>query len=143
MNMFKPTKATDIKSYVDAIDEPRKNEIIKLDKFIKKTVPTLKPWFAYNMLGYGTFHYKTKSGSEGDWPIIALASQKNYISVYVCGTDGKQYTAEKYAKDLKGASVGKSCIRYKKFEDIDLKMLAKVIKEGKTANQNGMAFAEK
>lgn len=141
--MFKPVKATDIKSYIDSIDEPRKSEIVKLDKFIKNTVPTLTPWFAYNMLGYGVFHYKSKSGSEDDWPIIALASQKNYISVYVCGADGKEYTAEKYAKKLLGASVGKSCIRYKKIEDIDLKMLAKVINEGKDATENGTAFAEK
>lgn len=136
MNMFKPTKATTVKEYIDAIEEPRKSEIKKLDEFIKKAVPDLKPYFATNMLGYGEFHYKSKSGREGDWPVIALASQKNYISVYVCGADGKQYTAEKYAKDLTGASVGKSCIRYKKFEDINLKTLAKVIKEGKDQTLN-------
>lgn len=136
MNMFKPTKATSVKEYIDNIEEPRKSEIIKLDDFIKKTVPDLKPHFASNMLGYGEFHYKSKSGREGDWPVIALASQKNYISIYVCGADSKQYTAEKYAKELTGASVGKSCIRYKKLKDIDLKILAKVIKEGKEQTLN-------
>lgn len=131
MNMFKPVKATTVKDYINAIDEPRKTEIKKIDKFIKKITPDLKPWFAFNMLGYGKFHYKTKSGREGEWPVIALASQKNYISVYICGADGKQYVAEKYATRLKPASVGKSCVRYKKFEDIDFKTLEKVIKEGK------------
>lgn len=130
MNMFKPTKAFTIKGYIDSIEEPRKSEILELDKFIKATVLDLKPYFANNMLGYGQFHYKSKSGREGDWPVIALASQKNYISVYVMGADGKQYVAEKYAKDFPKASIGKSCIRFKKIEDIDLKKLSKVIKEG-------------
>lgn len=144
MNMFKPTKAKDVKSYIEAIDEPRKSEVKKVDKFIRKCVPDLKSWFAYNMIGYGTFHYKTKSGREGDWPVIALASQKNYISVYVCGADGQQYTAEKYADKLKPASVGKSCIRYKKVEDIDFKLLEKVIREGKKQTlDNDSAFATK
>jgi len=131
--MFKPVKAKSAKEYIDEIVEPRKSEIIKLDNFIKNTVPDLKPHFATNMLGYGKFHYKTKSGREGDWPVIALASQKNYISVYVMGVDGKQYVAEKHAKDFPKASIGKSCIRFKKVEDVDLKKLANVIKEG--ANQ--------
>jgi hypothetical protein len=79
MNMFKPVKAKTIDEYIDSIEEPRKSEILKLDKFIKEAAPGLKPHFAYNMLGYGSFHYKSKSGREGDWPVISLASQKNYI----------------------------------------------------------------
>jgi len=141
--MFKAVKAEDIKSYIESINEPRRSEIIKLDELIKKTVPTLKPWFASNMLGYGKFHYKTKSGREGDWPVIALASQKNYISIYICGADGNEYVAEKHAKDFPEANIGKSCIRFKKVKDIDLKTLAKIIKEGKKATDSGMAFAEK
>ena len=141
--MFKPSKAKTIDEYIASIEEPRKSEIKKLDSFIRKTVPGLKPYFAFNMLGYGPFHYKYASGQEGDWPIISLASQKNYISVYVCGADGKQYIAEKHKKDFPKASIGKSCIRFKKIEDIDLDTLAKVIKEGKKATEKGMAFAQK
>ena len=73
MNMFKPTGAKTIKEYIDSIDEPRKSEIITLDKFIRGIAPDLEPHFAYNMPGYGSFHYKTKSGREGDWPVIAMA----------------------------------------------------------------------
>lgn len=129
MNMFKPVKATSIKEYIDSIDEPRKNQIIELDKFIKKTIPTLKPHFAYNMLGYGSFHYKNKSGGEGDWPVVALASQKNYISVYVCAVENKRYIAETYKEKLPKTSIGKSCIRFKKLEDLDLNVLGEILKK--------------
>ena len=105
MNMFKPVKAKSVEEYIDEISEPRKAEIIKLHKFIQESVPSLKPYFAYNMIGYGEFHYKSKSGREGDWPIISLASQKNYISVYVCSVKDGKYLAEYYVKDLPKASL--------------------------------------
>lgn len=127
--MFKPTAARSVEEYLSLIEEPRKSEIVKLHEFIKKTIPSLKSHFASNMLGYGTFHYKGKSGREGDWPIIALASQKNYISLYVCSVKNGMYIAEYYKKDLPKANIGKSCIRFKKVADVDLKVIEKILKE--------------
>ena len=74
--MFKPTAAKSVAEYLSLINELRKSEILNLHKFIQKIVPKLKSYFASNMIGYGEFHYKSKSGREGDWPVIALASQK-------------------------------------------------------------------
>lgn len=127
--MFKPVKTKNEKEYIDSIDEPRKSEIVELDKFIKKAVPSLKPQFAFNMLGYGMFHYKNKSGSEGDWSVVSLASQKNYISVYVCAVKDGKYVAETNKEKLGKVSVGKSCIRFKKLEDVNLDTLSKILKE--------------
>ena len=64
-----------------------------------------------------------------DWPTIALANQKNYLSLDVCAIDHKHYLAEKYEKELGKVSVGKSCIRFKKLGDLNLPVLKKVIKE--------------
>ncbi len=129
--MFKPVEATTIKEYIDSIEEPRKSEIIELDKFIQNVVPDLKPHFAINMIGYGSFHYKSKSGREGDWPVISLASQKNYISVYLCSVIDGKYVAETYSKNFgPKVSTGKSCIRFKKLEDIDLNVLKEAIEKG-------------
>lgn len=127
--MFKPVKAKNIKEYLAEIPKERKEIILFIHNFIKKSAPKLKPHLAYNMLGYGSFPYKNYKKKMIDWPIVALANQKNYVSVYVCAiTDGK-YIAEKYKKDLGKVSVGKSCIKFKKLEDIHLPTLKKVIKE--------------
>lgn len=130
MNMFKPTAAKTPAEYISLIDEPRRSEVQKIHEFIQKAVPSLKPYIQTGMIGYGTYHYKYKSGKEGDWCIIALASQKNYISVYVCAIDGDQYLAEKNKDTLGKVSVGKSCIRFKKLEDVNLKELERIIKKG-------------
>ncbi len=110
------------------LSKERRESVEFLHRFIQKISPTLKPHFAYNMLGYGSFKYKNYKKEELDWPIIALASQKNYISVYVCAVENGEYLAEKYKKELGKVSVGKSCIRFKKLEDLNLKTLEKVLK---------------
>lgn len=98
--MFKPTKATSVKEYLDALDPGRKEIILALDELIRKTTPKLKRHFASNMVGYGSFKYKNYKKEIIDWPTIALASQQNYISLYICAVENGEYIAEKYKNDL-------------------------------------------
>lgn len=123
------SKASTPTEYINELKGERKAFIKKMHAFIRKTVPSLKPHMNYGMIGYGAFHYTYASGREGDWMVIALASQKNYVSVYVCLCDGSGYIPEKYKKKLGKVSVGKSCIRIKKPEDIDMNVLKIVLME--------------
>lgn len=127
MNMFKPTKAKSIKEYFDLLPEERREPMEFLHKFIQKAAPSLKPVFVSNMPGYGSFKYKNYKKEIIEWPVVALANQKNYISLYVCAIDNGEYIAEKHKSALGNVSVGKSCIRFKKLEDVNLKTLKKVI----------------
>jgi hypothetical protein len=126
--MFKPTKAQTVEEYFELLVPERREAIEFLDKFIKKVAPSLKQHFAYNMLGYGSFQYKNYKKEIVNWPTVSLASQKNYISLYVCAVQNGEYVAEKHKDELGKVSVGKSCIRFKKIEDLNLKELEKVIK---------------
>ena len=128
MNMFKPVKAKTIKKYIDSVPDDRKEDIKFLHKFIQDSAPSLKPYMAYNMLGYGSFKYKNYKGEIIDWPVVALANQKNYISVYVCAVENGEYIAEKFKNELGKVNVGKSCIRFNKLEKVNLPVLKKVIK---------------
>ena len=129
MNMFKPTKAKDVKGYLAAVPKERKDIMLFLHDFIQKAVPKLKPYFAYNMLGYGSFPYRNYKKEMIRWPIIALANQKQYVSVYVCALENGKYIAERHKKELGKVSVGKSCIRLRKLEDVNLPVLKKVIQK--------------
>lgn len=128
MNMFKPVKAKTVKDYFSQLPLERREPLLFLHKFIQKAAPTLKSTFAYNMPGYGSFKYKNYKKEIIDWPVVAIASQKNYISVYVCAVDKGAYLAEKYKNDLGKVSVGRSCIRFKNLSDVNLKTLEKIIK---------------
>ena len=137
MNMFKLTKAKTVAEYLKAVPAERKELMGFLHAFIQKSAPKLKPHFAYNMLGYGSFPYKSYKKETMEWPVIALANQKNYVSIYVCAIDQGKYLAETYAKELGKVSVGKSCIRLKKREDIHLPTLKKII--GLAAKNPGLS----
>jgi uncharacterized protein YdhG (YjbR/CyaY superfamily) len=126
--MFKPTAAKTVASYLAAVPAERRKAMLALHDLIRKAAPNLKPHFAYNMLGYGSFPYRNYKGEAITWPIVALANQKNYISVYVCAVDKGRYVAEAHKKELGKVSVGKSCIRFRKLEDVDLPALRKVIR---------------
>ncbi len=132
-NMFKSVKANSVSEYIEALPEERKKIILFLHDFIQKCSPSFKSHFAYNMLGYGSFPYKNYKKDVIDRPIIALANQKNYISIYVCAVEKGEYLAEKNKNLLGKVSVGKSCIRFKKLEDLNLDALKKVLK---TASKN-------
>ncbi len=126
--MFKPVGAKTIKEYFDQLPPDRRKAMDFLHNFVQKVAPSLKPNFLYNMPGYGSFKYKSYKGGFLDWPTIGIASQKNYISVYVCAVENGEYIAEKHKAELGKVSVGKSCIRFKKLEDVNLKTLERVIK---------------
>lgn len=129
MNMFKTIKAKSVSEYINAVPEDRKDSILFLHKFIQKASPKFKPYFSYNMIGYGKFKYINYKKDVIDWPIIALASQKNYFSIYVCAVEGGKYIAEANKSKLGKVSVGRSCIRFKKLADLNLPELKKVLQK--------------
>ncbi len=115
--------------YIAALDEPRRADIAQLHRLIRETVPDLEPAVDAGMIGYGRFHYRYASGREGDASLISLASRKRYISLYVLCTVEGGYLAEQYAERLPKASIGKSCVRFKRTDDVDLGVLRELVAE--------------
>jgi uncharacterized protein YdhG (YjbR/CyaY superfamily) len=116
--------------YIEGLAEPRRSEVRAVHELIRRTVPQLEPTMEFGMPGYGRYHYRYASGREGDWMLIGLASNKNYISLYVTAAcpDGT-YLAESYSDRLPRASIGKSCIRFKRLADLDQDTLATLLRE--------------
>ncbi len=114
--------------YLASLPEPRKSQLAELDRFIRQTVPSLQRVWIAGMLGYGPYHYVTRSGCEGDWPVVGLSSRKQYISLYVCACDADgTYLAEQCRPLLPKASIGKSCIRFKRIEDLEMQVVADLL----------------
>jgi hypothetical protein len=87
-------------------------DLERLDRLIRETLPELEA----HGLEYGPFHYRYESGREGDAYRVSVAERKHGISLYVLAlTDDGEYLADRFPK----ASVGKSCIRFKRLDDLD------------------------
>jgi hypothetical protein len=116
-------------AYIAALPEPRRTEITRIDAFIRATVPDLAPCLTAGMLGYGPFHYRYASGREGDTAKIGLSSRAQYIALYACAADARGYVAERYAARLPAADIGKSCVRFKRLDDLDRAALRDLLLE--------------
>lgn len=124
--------APDIKTptaYLASLPPDRKHVLTVLHRAIRKAAPQLKPGICHGMIGYGIGPYRTKSGCEGEWFRVGLASQKNYISLYICACSDDGYLAEQNKDRLGKVSVGKSCIRFKKLEQLNLEVAMELVKQ--------------
>ena len=127
--MTKPArKFATIQAYLDSVEEPRRADISAIHEFITKTVPKLAPYAEGNGIGYGMFHYKYASGREGDCPKIGVVNNKQYISIYICAVNEKGHISEQHKHLLPKANVGKGCIRFKRWSDLDPKVMKKIFK---------------
>jgi hypothetical protein len=121
-----------VDEFIETLEEPRRREIRRLHELITSAAPDLPATFDGTMLGYGPFHYRYATGREGDTFLLSLASRKQHISLYVLCTDEGRYLAEKYVDRLPKASIGKSCVRFKRTDDVDLDVLRELVAEAAT-----------
>ena len=119
--------------YIAQVEEKRRDDIQKLHELVREVAPELEPTMDFKMLGYGKMKYKYASGREGEWMKIGIANNKQYISVYCCAADDEGYVAERYKERLPKASIGKSCVRFKRVSDLDEDALRELIRESADA----------
>lgn len=145
------SKATTVKEYLETLPDERKEAVAELRKVIVKNLPEgFKETMGYGMIGYVVPHSLYKNGyhcnPELPLPFINIASQKNFVAVYHMGLycDKKLldwFTAE-YAKQSKTKlDMGKSCIRFKKPEQIPFKLIGELA--AKMTPQDWIALYEK
>ncbi len=128
--------ATTPKEYVENLPEDRKKAVTELRKVMLKNLPKgFKEVIGYGMLGYVVPHSTYPNGYHCDptvpLPFINIASQKNFIALYHMGLYMnpallKWFTTE-YPKHSKAKlDMGKSCIRFKKPEEIPFKLIGEL-----------------
>lgn len=129
------SKASTVKEYIDSLPEERKLAINSIRKEILKNLPKgFEETMQYGMISYVVPHKLYPSGYHCNpkeaLPFISLASQKNYIALYhmmVYQGGLHDWLVKAWAKATdKKLDMGKSCIRFKKTEDIPLKLIGEL-----------------
>jgi len=141
----------EIYKYIQKLPEERKKAIEKLRTEILQHLPEgFSEIMQYGMISYVVAHDVYPYGYHCDpkqpLPFMSIASQKNYISVYHMGiySDPKlmQWFLDEFAKaSHKKPDMGKSCIRFKKPEDIPYALFGKLAK--KMSATDWVTFYEK
>lgn len=129
-------KATSPEDYIEQIPEERQVVFSKLRQTILEQLPTgFQEGMSYGMIGYVVPHSLYPSGYHCDpklpLPFLSIASQKNFIAFYHMGMYAKKelldWFVEEYPKHCKTKlDMGKSCVRFKKMDDIPFELLAEL-----------------
>jgi hypothetical protein len=145
------SKATTVDEYVAALPEDRQKIINEFRKVVKKNMPKgFQECMNYGMIGWVVPHSKYPAGyhcnPKDPLPFMGLASQKNSVNFYHMGIYGdpkllKWFTDEHAKASPKKLDMGKSCVRYKKLEDIPFKLIGELA--AKTSPDQWIAQYEK
>lgn len=130
------SKAATVEEYIESLPEDRKTAMTTLRKEIKKNLPKgFTETMSYGMIGYVVPHSKYPAGYHCDpklpLPFMNIASQKNFIAVYHMGiySDPKllKWFTDEYTKHSKAKlDMGKSCLRFKKPDQIPFKFIGEL-----------------
>lgn len=116
----------DINKFLLSVDnEQKRNDSFVLLELMKKITKEEPKMWGDSIIGFGNYHYKYESGREGDWFLCGFSPRKQNLSIYLmCNFDGLEDLLTDLGKYKK--SVG--CLYIKKLEDINIKVLEKMIK---------------
>lgn len=113
--------------FIEAVENPRKREDTYklLDIFIETTGFEAKMW-GPSIIGFGSYHYKYKTGHEGDAPLVGFSPRKAKISLYFATGDPDR---EKLLESFGKHTSGKACVYINKVADIDVEVLKELIRQ--------------
>jgi uncharacterized protein YdhG (YjbR/CyaY superfamily) len=125
-----------VNAYLASLPEERRKAIAKVRAAINKGLPQgYKEGMQYGMIGWSVPHSVYPKGYHCDpkqgVPFAGLASQKGYMSLYlmcVYGDDTHRgWFEEEWKKTGKKLDMGKSCIRFRKLDDLPLDLVTEAV----------------
>lgn len=130
------SSAKDPIEYIESLPQERKEVVLKIREAIFQNLPKgFEEVVNYGMLGYVVPHSIYPKGYQCDpklpLPFISLASQKNNISIYHMGIYADKqlldWFVSEYPKHVKSRlDMGKSCIRFKKMNEIPYALIGEL-----------------
>jgi uncharacterized protein YdhG (YjbR/CyaY superfamily) len=125
--------------YISKLPEERRAPMQKLREVILQNIPKgFEETMSYGMIGYVVPHKIYPAGYHVDpklpLPFMNIASQKNYIALYHSGvyadTELHDWFVAEYPKQSKTKpDMGKSCIRFKRIDQIPYELIGELVKK--------------
>jgi uncharacterized protein YdhG (YjbR/CyaY superfamily) len=130
------SKAKTVTEYIDSLPPERKQIIGAIRKVILKNLPKgFQEEMNYGMIGYVVPHKLYPDGYHCNQllplPFLNVASQKNFIAIYHMGIYAQPKLLQWFQDEWKVYStkkldMGKSCIRFKKPEDVPIDLIGEL-----------------
>ncbi|MCC7541399.1 MAG: DUF1801 domain-containing protein [Deltaproteobacteria bacterium] len=111
--------AKDPDDYVSKVAPERRPEIETLRRLVRRAVPQATESIVWGMIGYGI----------GGRPFAAIASQKAHLSLYLMDLYTQPRLRERHASALAGVKMGKSCLQFRRADELPLDTIAAILAE--------------
>jgi hypothetical protein len=126
-NKTKPTSKM-VENFLNTIQHPQKRkdsfEILKIMKEITGEKPMM---WGESIIGFGNYHYRYKTGREGDWFIVGFSPRKQNLTIYLM--IGFEDELKPTLVRLGKYKTGKSCLYINKLKDVDIGVLRDLIEK--------------
>lgn len=128
--------ATTVDEYLEQVNPEQQEALARLRAVVKKNLPPgFEEVMSYGMIGYVVPHSIFPQGYHCNptlpLPFINLAAQKNFIALYHMGLYADEKLMDWFTSEWANTSnakldMGKSCIRFKKPEQIPFELIGKL-----------------
>ena len=127
------SKAATPTQYLASLPDDRRKALTQVRKVIRKNLaPGFKEGMQYGMISYFvplSVYPNTYNGQP--LGVVALASQKSHMAVYLmcvyANSDIETWFQAAWAKTGKKLNMGKSCVRFKKIDDVALDVIGETV----------------
>lgn len=115
-----------VETFLNSIqDDKQRQDSLTILALMQEITGEKPVMWGESIIGFGRYHYKYASGREGDMFLTGFSPRKKNLTLYIMsGFDMYNSLLTKLGKH----TAGKSCLYFKKIEDIDLPTLHKLVK---------------
>jgi hypothetical protein len=134
------SSASTVQDYLSELPEDRRSALTRVRTVIRKHLPRgFEETMQYGMISYIVPLSRYPNTYNGQaLTVAALGSQKNHMAVYLMGVYGspqlRTWFESAYAASGKRLDAGKSCVRFKKLDDLALDAVAGAIERVSVAD---------
>jgi Domain of unknown function (DU1801) len=129
-------KPTTVDGYIASLPAERREAMASVREIVRKNLPDgYEEGIQYGMIGWYVPHDLYPAGYHANpkepLPFVSLGSQKSHMALYLMCVYGDAVLGEwfraEYAKSGKRLDMGKSCVRFKKLDDLALDVVARTV----------------
>lgn len=125
-NKTQLTKASPVKFLRTVENKQRQSDAFVVLELMKKVTKEEPRMWGGAIIGYGIRHLKYESGRELDIPMLAFSPRKQSLVLYIVSGSSK---FKELIKKLGRHKLSGSCLHINKIEDVDFKVLERLMKE--------------
>ena len=122
----KKNKAS-VTDFMNGISDPQKRKDCRaIARMMREATGKRAKMWGSSIVGYDSYDYAYASGQSGEWPITGFSPRARNISIYIMsGFKGQAALLKKLGKHKTGAS----CLYIKRLDDVDEKVLSRLIRD--------------